>query len=132
MKYLYLFVTIICLSVSCTKETPLIEEDPGIAIALSNLSVSAILAGSSTNEAGHACEPNLVTNTDVALFYDKEGITGDSDMNNADYKINAGTGSAYFHNIKPGSYSILAKNHLGAKVKVKILVTGSNDLMIEF
>ena len=131
MKNITFLALAIFLFASCSKDASLITVEGEVA-ALSNVNVSAIMTGSNVTEAGHACEPNLIVNTTVGLFYEKEGITGDTNMSNADYTLVSGTGSAYFHNIKPGKYSILAINEMGSKVKTRMMDAGSNDVVIEF
>jgi hypothetical protein len=129
---LFLFFAVLSFSF-CSKDSGFIEEEPIIEVQkMANLSVSAILAGSATTEhTGSACEPLGIPDTDIAVFFDKDVAVG-TDMSSADYYTKSGTGSAFFHNIKPGKYTVIAKNNMGEAKALRMIEIGTNDVVLEF
>ena len=135
MKNLLIAVFAIFMLASCSKESALISEISTLEKPVSsNLSVAAVYAGTATSTTTEAqtCGANYVENTEVALFFEQDNVTAETDMASAAYVGNTGNGIAYFTDLKPGNYTVLAVNDMGSKVKISKVKIGSNDVSIEF
>lgn len=141
MKNLLLTLFAVILLASCSKDTALLNDvNLSEDVQLSNLSVAAVYASSSittgtttaATQENQACGANYVENTEVALFYEQEGITLESNTASANYHANTGSGVAYFNDLKPGNYTVMAINEMGSKFKIQTVTVGSNDVTIEF
>lgn len=136
MKSLLIAVLSIFVLASCSKETPLVSNiEVPERVVTTNLSVAAIYANSSSSTAvenSHACGSNYVENTEVALFFEQENVTTSTDFASATYVGNTGSGVAYFTDLEPGKYTVMAMNEMGVKVKISSVTVGNNDVSIDF
>ncbi len=133
MKNIIVFVFGIILLGACSKDADFLASNPdlGAELSFANLRVGAIVAGSHITTTGSPCEPVGIPNTEIGLFYER-----DADMNTnltlGDYYYISGTGSALFYKIKPGSYTIIAKNNLGHIKLINDVQVGESEIVIQF
>ena len=114
---------------SCQKElleeaTIRYEAEP-----IANLVTTASEISHNASEA--ACNPFGISKTTFALFYNTQ-VDANVELSSADYLIYSPNGIAYFSDIEPGNYFVVAKNEKGVRVNSKQVKFGTNEITLEF